>query len=211
MEDLEYTFLRATWFPVARSEDVSDGPVDARILDTDLVVFRSGSAIDVAGAYCPHRGAKLAMGKLQDGNLECPYHGWRYRSGDGRCILVPSLPPGSPPAPARLKTYPAREAYGHIWSALDPCLPFPSIPDLYDASQWHIRLGKPHDLKCGLRQLTENFRDMSHFPFVHLASMGPNVARIVPAYKVERRDWDVIWTIPANLGGHGIRRQSGHR
>jgi phenylpropionate dioxygenase-like ring-hydroxylating dioxygenase large terminal subunit len=95
-----------------------------------------------------------------------------------------------------------REAYGHIWSALDePYLPLPSIPDLDDPAGWQFRAGVPHDLTCGIRQLTENFRDMSHFPFVHYASMGPNVARVVPAYKVERHGWDVIWRVQADLGG----------
>jgi phenylpropionate dioxygenase-like ring-hydroxylating dioxygenase large terminal subunit len=202
MDDLEYAMLRATWFPVARSEDVGLSPVAGRLLDVDLVIFRTGLTVTVAGAYCPHRGAKLSMGRVESGQLECPYHGWRFRSGDGRCVLVPSLPPGSSPAPARLKTYPAREAYGHIWSALEePFLPIPSIPDLDDLDGWQVRAGTPHDLTCGMRQLTENFRDMSHFPFVHYVSMGPNVARVVPPYKAQRNDWDVIWTVPADLGG----------
>ena len=34
---------------------------------------------------CIHRGASLADGKVRDGEVQCPYHGWRFageRYGD---------------------------------------------------------------------------------------------------------------------------------
>ena len=38
---------------------------------------------------CPHRGADLSKGKIVDGNVQCPYHGWEY-NGDGKLVKVPS-------------------------------------------------------------------------------------------------------------------------
>src|SRR4051794_37140440 len=120
--------LRRTWFPVARIEDADKGPVEASILGTELVVYRVDGRACVAGGRCPHRGVALWLGALRDGCLECPYHGWLFEPGTGRCVEIPSLPAGTRQPGIRLTTYPVREAYGHIWSCLDdPYLPFPEM------------------------------------------------------------------------------------
>lgn len=203
MEDLEYTFLRSQWFPVSRSEDVKDDlPVASRLLDSDLVIMRSGGQVTVADPYCPHRGTNLAMGKLEGGEIECAYHGWRFRASDGRCTLIPSLPPGSNPGTSRLHMYPAVERYGMVWSCLDePSAPVPTIRDLDSETDWEIRHGEPKDLKAGIRQLTENFRDISHFPFVHAATLGPSLEKVLPRFEIERNGFDLSYAMPINLGG----------
>src|ERR1035437_6681908 len=157
MNDVEYTFLRRQWFPVARSEDLtSEAPLAARLLDSDLVLFRTGGVATVAGAYCPHCGMNLSMGAMVNGELECPYHGWRF-GGDGKCAGIPSLPPGSSAGTSRLDLLPCLELYGHVWSALErPEAGPPAVPELDEPGGWHIRDGTPHDLPCGIRQLTEN-------------------------------------------------------
>ena len=33
---------------------------------------------------CPHQGAPLAAGSLQEGYVVCPYHAWRFRLSDGK-------------------------------------------------------------------------------------------------------------------------------
>src|SRR5262249_52737160 len=104
MDQVEYQLLRRVWFPVARIEDVTDGLVQGNILGPELVVYRVGGVATVAEAYCPHRGMPLWMGKLEDGNLECPYHGWQFEPGTARCVHVPSLPPELPPAKVSLRT-----------------------------------------------------------------------------------------------------------
>ena len=38
---------------------------------------------------CPHRGAKLADGRVKGKNIQCPYHGWEF-GGDGKLKKVPS-------------------------------------------------------------------------------------------------------------------------
>ncbi len=202
MDSAEYAFLRRQWFPIARAEDlVPEAPLRARILDVDLVVFRSNGGVTVAGAYCPHRGMNLGLGCVVDGELECGYHGWRFGS-DGRCVAIPSLPADSSPGTSRLNLHPVVERYGHIWSSVDePEVEPPVIPELEAADEWTIKCGQPHDLPCGIRQLTENFRDVAHFPFVHWPTMGPNVMRVIPSYTVRRDGRDLIWGLPVELGG----------
>lgn len=210
MDDVEYAFLHKQWFPVARSEDLAaDRPLAARLLDTDLVLFRTAGVAKAAGAYCPHRGMNLSMGTMVGGELECPYHGWRF-GADGKCAAIPSLPEGASSGPSRLNLISCTERYGHVWAALEqPDVGPPEVPELDDQTGWQIRSGVPHDLPCGIRQLTENFRDIAHFPFVHWPTMGPNVTRVIPSYSVGQRDRDLIWSVPMDLGGTAFDSNQG--
>ncbi len=201
----EREFLRHVWFPVARVEDVRrDGVTRARILDTDLVVYHADGVTTVADAACPHRGAALWEGRVEAGALECPYHGWLFAPQTGRCTFIPSLPPRDKLPGFTLSTRPVCELYGHVWASLEePYLP-PPVINGYHADTWDLGCGDPTDLSCGMRQLTENFRDTAHFPFVHQKSMGPNVQRVVPTYEVNQNGWELSWNLTIDLGGTAL-------
>ncbi|MEV0388564.1 aromatic ring-hydroxylating dioxygenase subunit alpha [Nonomuraea sp. NPDC050643] len=204
MDPRERTLLEGTWFPVARSEDLTGGVIAGNILGRALVVYRVDGVTTVADAACPHRGAALPMGRIREGALECPYHGWLFSAGSGRCVEVPSLPEGARPPRVALRTYPTRETYGHVWACLgEPVLPLPTLAD-WAVPGWQYGFGVPTDLACGMRQLTENFRDMAHFPFVHTETMGHNVRREVAPYHVERDGYELRWTLGTDLGGSAL-------
>jgi phenylpropionate dioxygenase-like ring-hydroxylating dioxygenase large terminal subunit len=212
----EQEMLARMWFPVARAQDVgADRPVAATLLDRRLVAYRTGQGVAVARDRCPHRGARLSGGRMRDRTLECPYHGWRW-DGDGRCALVPSQP-GAHPA-VELETLPARERFGLVWASLEePVADLPSIPESADADGgWELRLGEPFDARCGLRSITENFRDSSHFAFVHRDTFG-DVNPEVPAYTVRaargRLEWEVVVTFGSrwSVGGADRDRSSKYR
>jgi phenylpropionate dioxygenase-like ring-hydroxylating dioxygenase large terminal subunit len=196
MDDTERALLRSSWLPVARVEDIGDnGVAQAAILGVPLVVFRAAGVTTVADAACPHRGAALWMGTVRDGTLECPYHGWRFAARIGACTRAPSLPAGAPPPRVALRTYPVREAYGHVWACLDePLLDLPTLPSDVD-NTWEVAAGVPIDVHCGVRQITENFRDPAHFPFVHAESLGPDVPQEVDPYQVRRDGWRLTWDV----------------
>jgi vanillate O-demethylase monooxygenase subunit len=69
--------------------DVADKPVAAKLLDQRLVVYRTAQSLTVANDLCLHRGAPLSSGRVENGELMCPYHGFRY-DGDGRCVCIPA-------------------------------------------------------------------------------------------------------------------------
>jgi phenylpropionate dioxygenase-like ring-hydroxylating dioxygenase large terminal subunit len=208
MDASEYRFLHHVWFPVARADEAASGVVHGRILDTDLVIYTAAGTTTVAQGYCPHRGMALWRGEIVGNCLECPYHGWQFASGTGTCERVPSLPDDNPAGRSRLRVFPVREAYGHVWSCLsDPYLPLPVLPSR-DQAGWQFAYGNPHDLNCGMRQLTENFRDISHFAFVHRGTMGPSARRVVDRYTVSRSGWDIEWVMRTNLGGTALSGNS---
>ena len=176
--------MRHTWFPVARSVDVVAGgtPESATLLGVPLVVYRDGTGrIAVASRRCPHRGADLSIGQVHESSIGCPYHGWQFSSGDGLCVRVPSLEDQSKiPPKARLKTYPAEERYGMVWTVLEE-----PIEPLYDLEEWNAEefvwlAATPLDSPVGVAVSIENFRDVAHFPFVHQVSMGPTPEVVEP-------------------------------
>src|SRR5712664_393089 len=89
--------LRRYWQPVALAEELAGPrPVKAvRVLGQDLVLFRGADGrLGLLDRDCPHRGADLAFGRLEDGGLRCLFHGWLFDTG-GKCLETPAEPEGS--------------------------------------------------------------------------------------------------------------------
>src|SRR5690606_27013103 len=104
------------WYPAATCEELTaDRPLRVQMLGHWFVLFRDGQGVARCLAdTCVHRGGALGCGRIRDGNVECPYHGWQF-DGDGRCQSVPSLgaagrpgPGGRIPARAKVDSYPVQ-------------------------------------------------------------------------------------------------------
>ncbi len=66
------------WFVVGASREINDSPQKHMILGRELVVWRGENGKPmVAPRSCPHMGADLCDGHVQDGRLVCPWHGLR--------------------------------------------------------------------------------------------------------------------------------------
>lgn len=172
-EDVELA-LRRCWQPVARVEDLKEGPQRAVLLGAHLAVFLTESgAPAVVADRCAHRGASLSLGEVRGEGIQCPYHGWQWAGRDGSCTRVPSLPDqGQIPARARIPAFPAREQWGLVWTALEQPLGEPPTVPWFDAERWRWGHGAPFELPVSLGVMIENFRDVSHFAFVHRVSLG---------------------------------------
>lgn len=89
--------LDGLWYLAALSSELRPGRVRRRILFGDPVVLgrtKDGAAFALRDV-CPHRAAPLSAGRLCEVGgetaLRCPYHGWAFRTADGRCVDVPAL------------------------------------------------------------------------------------------------------------------------
>ena len=176
------------WHPVALSDAVTDAPVAVELLERNLVLWRDGSGVVNAWAdKCPHRGARLSLGKVCAGRLECPYHGWQF-AANGRCVHVPALPDFVPPAGHAARKYFCTERYGLIWvrmvgshDAVTAALP------VFEAEQ-DVQLRKvncgPYDVATSAPRIVENFLDMAHFGFVHEHWLGSRDAAQIADYQV---------------------------
>ena len=79
----DWNILAQYWHPVAFSSDLGDTPLAVTLLDEPLVMFRSNGQAVAARDICPHRGAPLSRGWVENGQIVCPYHGLTY-GGDGK-------------------------------------------------------------------------------------------------------------------------------
>ncbi len=70
-----------------------------------IAVFRHAGAVSAVSGVCKHQGGPLSEGKVIDGCITCPWHGWQYRPGDGR---------SPPPFKETLQTYPVRIVAGRV-------------------------------------------------------------------------------------------------
>ena len=68
-------------------------PVDLQ--GKPYVLFRDDEGgLGLIGRHCPHRGADLCFGRLEDNGLRCPFHGWHF-DRTGQCVEQPAEPEGS--------------------------------------------------------------------------------------------------------------------
>ena len=178
---------RQLWHPVALASEVGAQPLAVQLLESPLVLWRDGAGSVQAWAdRCPHRGARLSLGRIEQGRLECPYHGWQF-APDGHCIRVPALPEFRPPSSHCVQTHDCRVAHGLVWVRLDATAPDPGLP-AFEAEQ-DPRLRKlncgPYDVRTSAPRIVENFLDMSHFSFVHEDWLGLRSAPVIQDYQVE--------------------------
>jgi len=77
------------WVAVCRLDEVPPGR--GRSLDAvglRLAVFRIDDEVVALSGRCPHANGPLGHGWIEDGELVCPLHHWRFRLADGRCTTI---------------------------------------------------------------------------------------------------------------------------
>lgn len=81
--------VRDAWHMVALSRDLRAGDVrKVTLCGTPIALFRNDRELGALVDRCPHRNYPLSEGRVHQGSLECPYHGWRF-APDGSCAAVP--------------------------------------------------------------------------------------------------------------------------
>jgi nitrite reductase/ring-hydroxylating ferredoxin subunit len=162
--------MRKYWQPAALVDELEGPrPVKAvKLLGENFVLFR-----DESGAYglldrdCPHRGADLAFGRLENGGLRCAFHGWLFEK-DGQCLETPAEPEGSNLCKnIRQRAFPVIERSGIIWAYLGEGEP-PSFPeiDCFVAPEPYTFAFKGL-IECNWLQALEVGIDPAHASFLH--------------------------------------------
>jgi len=78
--------------------------------DRELVLFRNNAgAIGALDDRCPHRGMRLSRGRVSEGRLTCPYHGWSF------CPAGDAASPVTPWLRLRVSALETAERYGLVW------------------------------------------------------------------------------------------------
>ncbi|MGK7864171.1 Rieske 2Fe-2S domain-containing protein [Falsiroseomonas sp. E2-1-a4] len=162
--------LRQYWQPIALLDELEDKrPVRAvRALGQDFVLFRDEQGqIGLLDRDCPHRNADLAFGRLEDGGLRCPFHGWLF-DVQGKCLDTPAEPEGSTLCTRiRQRSYPVEIRSGIVFAFLGEGVapPFPAL-DCFTAPGSHTFAFKGL-ISCNWLQALEVGIDPAHASFLH--------------------------------------------
>jgi phenylpropionate dioxygenase-like ring-hydroxylating dioxygenase large terminal subunit len=168
-------FLRDLWYFGTRSKALKPGALRREMLLGEPVLLgrtRSGTAFALRD-ICPHRGVPLSAGMmLPEETVECPYHGWRFRT-DGICALIPSLVGGEPvdAAKIRVRSYPVREQDGLVWvymaaaghESAEPATQPPKVGAENAGPRWM----ESQTFHCGIDHAVIGLMDPAHAPYVH--------------------------------------------
>lgn len=104
------------WLRVARTCEMEDGR--AKIIKPPsgeaIAVFLDGDKVSAVSNVCRHQGGPLGEGKIVDGCITCPWHGFQYRMEDGQ---------SPPPFTEKIATYATRLVDGVIYVNPEPNAP----------------------------------------------------------------------------------------
>lgn len=179
--------LRHGWHPVARSAAVGNEPVKVRLLGEDWVLVRLPTGLAAFVDRCPHRLAPLSLGWVDGDTLRCGFHGWCFDRA-GTCTEIPSMASTDKrPSRADVRTpWGLEERYGLVFLAPDePVAPLLDVPEADDPAFLHGELDViPASIGAGLA--ADNFLDMSHFPFLHAATIGADESAVIDEIDVQR-------------------------
>jgi NAD(P)H-dependent nitrite reductase small subunit len=83
---------------VAKTTDIPDGAsVVVSVGKQDVAIFRVDGELLAIDDVCPHMGASLSGGYVEDGCVTCPWHFWRFKLADGTWADNPKQKIGSYP------------------------------------------------------------------------------------------------------------------
>ena len=142
--------LRRFWMPALLEEEIPTPdcpPVRLKLLGEELVAFRdTAGRVGILDAYCPHRQANLFYGRNEQCGLRCVYHGWKF-DVEGRCVDLPSEPPGSSfQDKIRTTAYPTALRGRVVWVYMGPAERMPELPEF----EWSCL---PDDRVAGTKRL----------------------------------------------------------
>lgn len=165
------TFISG-WYAILPSRDVKTyKPKGIVRFGIPLVLWRDDKKrIIVMQDRCPHRGAKLSLGKICKAQLRCPYHGYQFKT-DGECSYAPEFSRALPGL--TVTTFAAKEAIGMIWIKYGTAdnFAYPELQQLHSSFQEHYsqtqRCWNSHITYC-----IENQLDYTHLKYVHHNTIG---------------------------------------
>lgn len=161
--------LNDFWYIACPVDELSKSkPKSIKLMDEKIVLFIGDSGNVVAMRdRCLHRAAPLSKGKIKNGCLTCPYHGWVYDE-QGKVVTVPSEGPEGSKISRKNVTFAVKVQQGYVYLCLaekpSDQIPF-KIPHFQEKG-WHsIRL--QNLFKNSVTNCAENFVDIPHTVFVH--------------------------------------------
>ena len=186
-------FMRQFWIAVHDADALPVGRAKPiRIMSEDFAIYRGQSGAAQVVAYrCPHRGAQMHLGWVEDDEIRCVYHGWKFDC-TGRCTEQPAEDADYKDK-VRIKTYPTREHMGLVFAYFGEGEPphFPPFPE--PSAPGVIEVRPSTEAPCNYLQCFENSMDEVHVAFTH--APGGSHAKIavdLPVITAEETPWGMM-------------------
>ena len=212
-------FMRSFWTPAMTAREVpaaDEPPVRLQLLGEKLVVFRdSKGEVGVLEEHCPHRGASLFFGRVEEGGIRCVYHGWKF-DVTGACLDLPTeVSTSKMRFNIKARSYPARIAGEVLWVYMGegpapelPSFGFMGLPEghVY-ASRW--------EQECNYAQAMEGELDSAHVGFLHrlVSKTDEDHQALTGRYFQEDTapSWKIVPTETGFMACNGRRVEDGKR
>jgi phenylpropionate dioxygenase-like ring-hydroxylating dioxygenase large terminal subunit len=169
--------IRNAWYVAALTRDLNYELEKKVIAGRPIVMWRTREGqVAAFDGRCCHKRFPLWKGKLlDDGTLQCGYHGWCY-DASGACVKMPNQPNVAITPAAHLYPYPVAERDGLVWlwpgePTLAARVKPPRVPELADPS-YEAVVGPPLHVRANSRLLIENLLDITHFFPLHDGNVG---------------------------------------
>ena len=84
--------ITSTWMKVATIDQVPEFSVLAvQLAGNLLILHRQGVRVTCYRNACTHLGSPLEKGKVENGIITCPSHGFQYKLETGECLTAPDI------------------------------------------------------------------------------------------------------------------------
>jgi len=209
--------LRRYWQPVGVSAQFTPAgqPQRIRVLGEDLVLFRDDlGRPGLLGLRCSHRLTSLGYGRVEDGGIRCPFHGWLYDI-EGRCLQQPAEPEGSTfKDKIQHLAYPCRDLGGLIFAYMGPKEKQPLLPKYETLVRSDgTRTIEYYAARGNYLQHVEGALDTTHLSYLHATSWSKIKHKLftMPKPKIEYDETDYgicqsswVPNVTAFDGIHGV-------
>ncbi len=199
--------MKTVWLAGPSLLHIKDKPLQLTCLNQPVVMFDTQEGPACLLDVCPHRHAALSLGKVSNGCLACPLHGWEF-DGSGAVKRIPAH--GEHKLGAKFQTRAVRTINVGGWVFIeagvvlaDQTLQFKIVdsenysePEFTPAPEpffflepgsWRTIYGV-YDWQADFTRVTANGIDFSHLPFVHPKQFGNPERAEVAAFRPSRFD-----------------------
>lgn len=166
--------LKNLWYLACPSSILKKGKLVRKILfGVPVILGREDSGkVFALDDKCPHRGTPFSAGRLVEENgtpcIECPYHGWRFRTENGVCAKIPALSDRDDfdGSSIKVRHYHLHESNGIVWifNGEKPKIAAPELGLAADASPKDSTI---MPVNAAYDEAVIGLVDPAHTPFVH--------------------------------------------
>jgi methionine sulfoxide reductase heme-binding subunit len=113
-DKLTYKLKQEAYYLVCKTAELEEARAKIFCINSErIAVYRYNNKLYAIHNVCKHQGGPLGEGKILDGCITCPWHGYQYLPQNGQ---------SPPPFKEKVSTYSVKEIAGEVW--LNPS-PYP--------------------------------------------------------------------------------------